>query len=56
MIKVVIYSLLSVLLVSLISLVGVFTLGIKEKNLKKTLLFLVSLAAGGLLADVFIHL
>lgn len=56
MIKVVIYSLLSVLLVSLISLVGVFTLGIKEKNLKKTLLFLVSLAAGGLLGDVFIHL
>lgn len=50
------YSLLSVTVVSLLSLLGVFTLGIKEKSLHKILIYLVSFSAGALLGDVFIHL
>jgi len=51
-----IYSIISVFLVSLLSFTGVLFLAIKEKKLKKILLFLVSFAAGGLLGDAFIHL
>ncbi len=50
------YTLLSVLAVSLISLIGVATLGLNLERLKKILLLLVSFAAGALLGDVFIHL
>lgn len=50
------YSLLSVLLVSLFSLVGLLFISLQKKRLKKVLLFLVSFAAGGLLGDVFLHL
>lgn len=46
----------SIFLVSLISLVGVFTLSMKEKSLKKWLLLFVSFSAGALLGDVFFHL
>lgn len=41
---------------SLISLVGLFTLSIRLRLLKKLLSFLVSFAAGSLLGTVFIHL
>jgi len=51
-----IYALISVLLVSLFSFVGVLFLALKTKQLEKILLFLVSLAAGGLLGGAFIHL
>ncbi|MCX7616292.1 MAG: ZIP family metal transporter [Patescibacteria group bacterium] len=50
------YSLGSVFLVSLISLIGIFTLYTNEEKLRKIITFLVSLAAGGLLGDAFIHL
>jgi len=50
------YSILSVFLVSLISLIGVFTLAISDKLLRKILLFLVSFAVGALFGDAFIHL
>lgn len=50
------YTIISVLIISLISLVGIFTLSINTKVLKKILLILVSFAAGSLLGDVFIHL
>lgn len=50
------YSLLSVFIISLISLIGALTLALKEKILSVLLVFLVSFAAGGLLGDVFIHL
>jgi zinc and cadmium transporter len=50
------YSLMSVFLVSLLSFVGVLFLFLKGERLEKLLLFLVSLAAGGLLGDVFLHL
>lgn len=50
------YTLVSVLLVSVVSFVGLLILTIKQKNLKKFLLFMVSFAAGAMLGDVFIHL
>jgi len=50
------YSLVSVIIVSLISLIGVFTLSLKREVLYKILLFLVSFAVGGLFGDAFIHL
>ncbi len=56
MVDVLIYTLASVVLVSLISLIGVITLALNVKKLTKILLFLVSLSAGTLLGDAFIHL
>lgn len=50
------YTLLSVLIVSSISLIGIFFLSINEKILRKILTFLVSFAVGGLFGDAFIHL
>ena len=50
------YTILSVFIVSLVSLVGVLTISISVEKLKKLLLFLVSFAAGALLGDAFIHL
>ena len=51
-----IYALVAVIVVSLVSLVGVFTLSIKEEVIKKYTFLLVSLAVGALLGDAFIHL
>jgi len=51
-----IYTLISVSIVSLISLVGVFTLSIDRDKLYKYLIYLVSLSAGTLMGDAFIHL
>jgi len=51
-----IYSIVSVIIVSLISLAGIIILVIKQPYLKKILLFFVSFSAGALLGDVFIHL
>ena len=50
------YSLVSVLVVSLISLIGVFTLGLAVDRLKKFLIYMVSFSTGALLGDSFIHL
>lgn len=51
-----IYALVSVLIVSLISLVGVVTLAINSEKLKQWLMYLVSFSAGALLGDVFLHI
>lgn len=51
-----IYSLVSVLIVSLVSLSGIIVLGLNHKRLKSILFYLVSFSAGALLGDVFIHL
>jgi zinc and cadmium transporter len=51
-----VYTSISVFIVSLISLIGVFFLGLKHEKLDKILLYLVSLSAGTLLGDAFIHL
>jgi zinc and cadmium transporter len=50
------YTIGSVIIVSLISLVGVFSISIDKKGLAKMLLFMVSFAAGALLGDAFLHL
>src|SRR3989344_8906562 len=52
----ILYAILSVFIVSLISLIGVFTLSFHEKKLKKILIYLVSFSAGVLLGDAFIHI
>lgn len=49
-------SLLAVAAVSIISLIGISSLSLKEDLLRKTLFLLISLAAGALLGDAFIHL
>ena len=51
-----IWTLSSVALVSLISLIGVFTLSLNKETLKGLLLYLVSFAVGGLFGDALIHL
>ena len=50
------YTLGSVFLISLISLVGIFTLSLKMEKLEKMLIYMISFAAGALLGDAFIHL
>lgn len=56
MLEVWIYSILSVVAISLISLVGLLTLAINEKKLKDFLHYFVSFSAGALFGDAFIHL
>jgi len=51
-----IYTIVSVLIVSLISLVGVLTLSIKIDKLKTFLIYIVSFSAGALFGDAFLHL
>jgi zinc and cadmium transporter len=48
--------LISVFIVSLISLIGVITLAVREKFLKTILLSLVAFSAGALLGGAFLHL
>ena len=50
------YSIISVLIISLVSFVGVFTLGINSEKLRKILMYLISFSAGALFGDAFIHL
>jgi len=50
------YALVSVVAVSLLSLIGVFTLALRREFLQKILLYMVSFAIGGLFGDAFIHL
>lgn len=46
----------SVIVISLISLIGVATLSLNKTRLRAMLLFMVSFAVGGLFGDAFIHL
>ncbi|MBU0576701.1 ZIP family metal transporter [Patescibacteria group bacterium] len=50
------YVLISTVIISLISLVGVFTLSLKPKFLDKFIMSLVSLSAGTMMGAVFLHL
>ena len=50
------YTFASVLLVSFISFIGVFTLSLKAETLHKHTFFLISIAVGALLGDALIHL
>ncbi|HOX41007.1 MAG TPA: ZIP family metal transporter [bacterium] len=50
------FALLAVLIISLISIVGILTLGLKQKVLQRALIVLVAFSAGALIGDSFIHL
>jgi len=50
------YIIITTVLISLVSFIGIFTLALKDKVLNKILLFLVSLSAGALMAGAFLHL
>ncbi|MBF8267412.1 MAG: family metal transporter [Dehalococcoidia bacterium] len=50
------YSLLSVAVVSLISLVGVLTIALGVRRLDRVIPLLISLAVGGLFGDALVHL
>ncbi len=50
------YSLLSVLIVSSVSLLGVLTISLKVEVLKKLMIYMISFSAGALLGDAFLHL
>lgn len=56
MLDVWVYTLVSVLIVSLISFVGVLTFSIRAEKLKKILIYMVSFSAGALFGGAFIHL
>jgi zinc and cadmium transporter len=56
MLEIYLYTFVSVIVVSIVSLVGIFTLFLKEKFLMRFTHLLVSLAIGALLGDAFIHL
>ncbi len=50
------YSIISVIIVSLLSFVGAVTLFLSKKRLESILLILVAFSTGALLGDAFIHL
>ncbi|MDO8556059.1 MAG: ZIP family metal transporter [Nanoarchaeota archaeon] len=50
------YVIVSVLIISFISFIGVFTLGLRRELLHKVLIYLVGFSAGALLGDAFLHL
>ncbi len=56
MLSVWIYSLASVLIVSLISLIGILTIPMKKEKLEKILMFFVSFSVGALFGGALIHL
>ena len=56
MLEIWLYTLVSVVIVSLISLAGVFTLALRAATLKKIIIYFVSFSVGALFGDAFIHL
>ncbi|PIN85190.1 MAG: ZIP family metal transporter [Candidatus Diapherotrites archaeon CG11_big_fil_rev_8_21_14_0_20_37_9] len=56
MIETWVYAIASVIGVSLISLIGIFTISINEEKLHKYIHYAVSLSAGALFGDAFLHL
>jgi len=50
------YAFISVFLISLLSLVGIFGIYLREKSLRVMLVHFVSFSAGALLGDAFFHL
>lgn len=56
MLDVWLYTIVSVLIVSLISLIGILTLSIKANRLKTILIYFIAFSAGALFGDAFLHL
>lgn len=53
---VLVWTLTSTLLISIISLIGIFTLAIKERLLEQILFCLIGFSAGSLIGSAFLHL
>ena len=51
-----VYALLSVLIISLTSLMGVVALAINKEKLKEILIYFISFSAGALIGDAFFHI
>jgi len=51
-----VYSLISVIIVSLISLIGIFTLSLEVERLKRILIYMLAFSAGALFGDVCFHI
>jgi len=56
MASITVYALVSVIMVSLVSFVGLLTLSINPSKLGKVLIYMISFSAGALLGDTFLHL
>jgi len=56
MIEIWLYTLASVFIISLLSLIGIFTMSIKTEKLKSFLIYFVSFSAGALFGGAFLHL
>ena len=56
MITTYVYAFSSVIIVSLVSLIGIFSLSLREEIVRKYISLFISLAVGALLGDAFIHL
>ena len=56
MLDVWLYTIVSVVVVSLISIVGILTFLLSPERLRSLLLYVVSFSVGGLFGDAFIHL
>ncbi|MBL7206424.1 MAG: ZIP family metal transporter [Candidatus Aenigmarchaeota archaeon] len=56
MLEVWLYSIFSVIIISLIAFIGIFTIFLRMEQLRKTLLYMVSLSVGALFGGAFIHL
>ena len=56
MVSTLLQILIATTVVSVFALIGIFTIGMKEKILKKVLLFLVALSAGAMIGGAFLHL
>ena len=50
------YILLSVIVVSLISLIGIFFISLSKRSLEKILMVLIAFASGGMIGGAFLHL
>jgi len=51
-----IYAIISVVIISLVSIIGIFTIYIRKKYMNNLLLFMVSLSTGTLFGGAFLHL
>ena len=50
------YTIVSVILISLISIIGIFTILLNKEKLHRFLIYFISFSAGALLGDAFLHL
>ena len=53
---IVLYTLVSVIVISLLAFIGIVSLAVSAKRLKTVLVYLISFSAGALFGDAFIHL